>query len=76
MHRMPNKRLKALQVDWLITNRVLSSGAEAVICRTKKPNTLYKIFTKASKPIPMSDNKAEKIKKKPPGPHSRQAGNR
>lgn len=63
MRRMPNKKLSLLQVNWLITNRVLSSGAEAVICRTKKPNTLYKIFAKASKPIPMCDNKKEKIKK-------------
>ena len=61
MRRMPNKRLKALQVNWLITNRILSSGAEAVICRTKNPHTLYKIFTKASKPIPMCDNKKEKL---------------
>ena len=63
MQLMPNKKLRALQVNWLITNRLLSSGAEAVICKTKNPHTIYKIFSKSSKPIPMCDNKAEKIKK-------------
>ena len=63
MSRLPNKQLKQLQVNWLITHRLFSSGGEAVVCRTKNPNTLYKIFTKASCPIPMCKNKEEKITK-------------
>ena len=63
MQLMPNKKLNSLQVNWLITNRLLSSGAEAAICRTNNPHTVYKIFRKLSQPIPMCDNKIEKIKK-------------
>ena len=74
MQRMPNINIDQRTLNWLFMNQ-LYSGGEAVICRSYKKNTLFKIFAdwecqKQSDSfgvpfhkelIKMSDNKFKKI---------------
>ena len=61
MKIMPNLELTEEQIHGILTRNRLFSGGEATICESDNPYSLYKIFTKLGKAIPMGLNKEKKI---------------
>lgn len=61
MKRMPNIKLTREEFERLLKHKIIGSGSEAMVYRTEKQNTAYKIFGINSKTAKMSDNKAKKI---------------
>ena len=63
MKRMPNINLTEADYQIIIHAGEVISGGEAIICRSDKEDTLYKIFPGSDKHTPglMSDNKYKKI---------------
>lgn len=61
MSIIPNLELTEEQVHGILTRNRLFSGGEATICESDNPYSLYKIFTKLGKAIPMGLNKEKKI---------------
>ena len=61
MKNMPNIRVSDDELKLLTTKRVYSSGRESYICLSPNKKTLYKIFRRGVKVVPMKDNKKKKI---------------
>lgn len=62
MKNLGNLKLNSREVKRLLTKQYFSCGSEAVICRSEKPNTLYKIFTQSQLRVgTMSLNKLKKL---------------
>ena len=63
MSQLKNIEISPTEIHNIIKHSFFSNGGEAVVCRTNKPNTLYKIFFKGQmyNVIPMSDNKLRKL---------------
>lgn len=61
MKNIPNIKVSDDELKLLTTKRVYSSGGEAYICLSPDKKTLYKIFRKGAKVVPMKENKQKKI---------------
>ncbi len=60
---IPNKKITKKQFHDIITWQKLFTGGEATICETDTPFSVYKLFSKVSKPIAMPENKVKKIQR-------------
>lgn len=58
---MKNITLTRRELNHLMKRSFYSCGGESIVCKPNTENTLYKIFTKGRKVIPMSENKERKI---------------
>ena len=63
MKRIPNIKLTEKEVCELLTRHKIVTGGEATICEGGNPYTLYKMFSKSGKPMPMGENKERKVTK-------------
>lgn len=63
MKNMPNIKLTPEEYRIMTTYCHYGSGGEGIICRSQRPDTLYKIFVEyeTTTPVGLSDNKYKKI---------------